>query len=232
MVIDGTWFKKKENCALVYWDPVLKRVQWWRYTTGERTFEVAEDLRKLKKAGFVCSSATGDGATGIIGGVRVEYPDIPYQRCVTHVQRDARGFVTQNPKTEAGKELSPLIPRLSEINTYEEKDCWVENFESWCNRWEDFLKEKTCPDGDKHWWYTHKQLRRARSLIRGAITNLFHYLDDPSIPKTSNGLEGRFSSFKQHYKQHRGLSKKRREGYIAWYLTVVVNGDLPTHGGY
>lgn len=235
MIIDGTWFKKKENCVLVYWDPVLKRVQWWRYTTGERVFEIAENLRKLKEAGVVCSSATGDGATGIIGGVRVEYPDTPYQRCVTHVQRDARGFVTQNPRTKAGKELSPLIPRLSEINTLEEKDRWVKDFESWCHRWGDFLKERNYgvkEDGTPTWWYVHKQLRRAEALVRGAIPDLFHYLDDSSIPKTSNGLEGRFSSFKQHYKQHRGLSKKRREGYIAWYITVVVNGDLPTDGGY
>ena len=81
-------------------------------------------------------------------------------------------------------------------------------------------------------WLTHKQLKRAEALIRNAIPNLFHYLDNPNIQRTSNGLEGRFSGFKQHYRQHRGLSKSRREGYIAWYLRVVVNGESPTRGGY
>jgi hypothetical protein len=189
-------------------------------------------LKQLKESGVICSSVTGDASPGIIRGVKLEYPELPYQRCVTHVQRDARSFITQKPKTEGAKELGPLIPMLSEIRSHYEKDGWVKNFESWCRRSESFIKERTYSDDKQHWWYTHKQLRRAKALIENAIPNLFHYLGDPAIPKTSNGLEGRFSSFKQHYKQHRGLLKEKREGYIAWYLTVVVNGDLPTRKPY
>jgi len=119
LIIDGAWFKKKENCLVVYGDPDLEYVSWWRYSTGERVFEIVEDLRKLKEAGR---------------------------------------FVTQRPRLDAGKEPFPT--------------------------------------------------------------------------SSINGLEGRFSSFKQHCRQHRGLSKKRREGYIAWYLRVVVNGKPPTRSGY
>lgn len=213
----------------------MERIQWWRYSTGEKLLEIAEDLNLLEEAGVVCSSATSDGAPGITGAVQRVHSGIPHQRCVTHLQRDARRFVTQRPRLDAGKELSPLIPRLSDIETHQEKDQWIKDFEDWSCRWEWFLKEVTHgfkEDCRKTWWYTHKQLRRADVLIRNAIPNLFHYLDDPNIPKTSNGLEGRFSSFKQHYGQHRGLSKKRREGYIAWYLKVVVNKDLPTRNQY
>lgn len=220
---------------VVYWDPDLKYVQWWRYSTGEKVFEIAEDLRKLKEAGVVCSSVTSDGGPGIVRAVRRAYPDIPHQRCVVHLQRDARRFVTQRPRLDAGKELSPLIPRLSNIKTHKDKDLWIKDFEDWSRCWEDFLKRRSrgfTDDGRLTSWYTHKQLRRADARIRNAIPNLFHYLEDPNIPKTSNGLEGRFSGFKQHYRQHRGLSKNRREGYIAWYLRVVVNGKSPTRCGY
>jgi len=220
---------------VVYWDPDLIRVQWWRYSTGERVFEIVEDLRKLKEAGIVCSSITSDGGPGIIKAVRCVYPDTPHQRCVVHVQRDVRRFVTRRPRLDAGKELSPLIPRLSNIKTHKEKDLWIKDFENWSRRWEEFLKRRSSgytDDGQPISWYTHKQLKRADALIRNAIPNLFHYLDDSNIQRTSNGLEGRFSSFKQHYRQHRGLSKRRREGYIAWYLKVVVNGESPTRGGY
>lgn len=235
LIIDGTWFKRKENCAIIYWDADLNHVQHWRYSTGEKVFEIAQDLKNLKRAGVVCSSITSDGAPGIAGAARLVYPDIPHQRCVTHLQRDARRLVTQRPRTAAGKELSPLISRLSGIETHQEKDYWIKDFERWSHCWEGFLKEKTYglkEDGHPTWWYTHKQLRRAKILIKNAIPNLFHYLDDETIPKTSNGLEGRFSSFKQHYGQHRGLSKQRREGYIAWYLRVVVNGESPTREQY
>jgi len=51
LIIDGAWFKKKENCLVVYGDPDLEYVSWWRYSTGERVFEIVEDLRKLKEAG-------------------------------------------------------------------------------------------------------------------------------------------------------------------------------------
>jgi len=220
---------------VVHWDPDLGRVQWWRYSTGEKVFEIAQDLRKLKEAGVVCSSVTSDGGPGIIRAVRRVYPNIPHQRCVVHLQRDARRLVTQRPRLDAGKELSSLIPRLSDIKTHKDKDSWVKDFENWSRCWEGFLKRKSSgftDDGRPISWYTHKQLKRADALIKNAIPNLFHYLDDPNIQRTSNGLEGRFSGFKQHYRQHRGLSKKRREGYIAWYLKVVVNGKSPTRKQY
>lgn len=231
LIIDGTWFGRRA-CLLVYWDVTLKRVQWWRLTDGERFLEVLADLVTLKQDGVVCASVTSDGAPGLLAGVKGIYPDIPHQRCVTHVQRRLRSLVTRRPKTAAGRELSILIPSLSRITNEEERQLWENLFWDWCERWEVFLNERSRSKDRRHWWYTHKQLRQARSLIRGALPDLFHYLKDSNIPKTSNDLEGRFSSFKQHYGQHRGLSLRRRGGFIAWYLTVVINGDLPTRNWY
>lgn len=231
MIIDGTWFGRKA-CLLVYWDAELKRVQWWRLTDGERFLEVLADLETLKQARVVCASVTSDGAPGLLSAVRSVYPNLPHQRCVTHVQRRLRSLITQRPKTAAGRELSILIPSLSLISKEEDRQLWMNFFWAWCRRWGVFLNEKSRSKDRRHWWYTHKQLRQARSLIQRALPDLFHYLSDVDIPKTSNGLEGRFSSFKQHYGQHRGLSLRRREGFIAWYLTVVVNRDLPTRKWY
>ena len=189
----------------------------------------------MKEAGVICSSITSDGGIGISKAIHQVYPDIPHQRCVVHLQRHARRLITQRPKLPAGKELSPLIPRLSNVTKNYEKDLWIKDLERWQSHWESFLKERTYgykDNGKPTWWYTHKQLKRAEALIRHAIPDLFHYLDDSNIPKTSNGLEGRFSSFKKHYGKHRGLSKHRRKGYIVWYLRIVVNGDSPTRDGY
>ena len=48
-------------------------------------------------------------------------------------------------------------------------------------------------------------LKRARSMLVKAVPNMFHYLDDANIPKTTNALEGYYSRLKQRYRQHRGL---------------------------
>lgn len=33
---------------------------------------------------------------------------------------------------------------------------------------------------------------------------------------------------KQHNRQHRGLSKLRRESYLAWYVSIIINHKKPT----
>jgi len=227
LVIDGTWFGRN-RCLVVYWDTKKRHIQWWRLTTGERAFEITEDLKNLETQGVVCVSITSDGGGGIGRAVRTAYPNIPHQRCVIHIQRQVRSLVTLRPRSEAGKELSLLIAKLSKISDSKQRGWWLKRFEDWSKRWDTFLKERSFSDDKANWWYTHKQLRRAKVVISNALSDTFHYLEDSKIPKTSNELEGRFSSLKRHYGSHRGLSSMRLAGYIAWYLTVVVNVESPT----
>ncbi len=61
-------------------------------------------------------------------------------------------------------------------------------------------------------------IKKARSMLLRALPNMFHYLDDPNIPPTTNGLEGYFSRLKGHYRHHRGLAKSKRKKYFNWYF--------------
>ena len=61
-------------------------------------------------------------------------------------------------------------------------------------------------------------IKRARSMLLRALPDMFHYLDDPLIPTTINGLEGYFSRLKSRYRQHPGLRPHRRPNYFAWYF--------------
>ena len=61
-------------------------------------------------------------------------------------------------------------------------------------------------------------IKRARSMLIKALPNMFNYLEDPNIARTTNGLEGYYSRLKSHYRQHRGLSKEKRASYFAWYF--------------
>jgi len=47
---------------------------------------------------------------------------------------------------------------------------------------------------------------------------MFHYLDNPRIPKSTNGLESFFGHLKSNLTIHRGLSLKHRKEFILWYL--------------
>lgn len=236
LIIDGTWFGR-DSCLLVYWDHDKEHAQRWRYGSGERALEVWEDLRRLKEEGVIPASATSDGSPGIVRAVSIAYPDIPHQRCITHLQRHTLVWITRKPRTQAGREIKRIIRWLSQVTNRELKGQWLGEFNGWRRRWEEFLGERTYAEDLKDlpkeeresrskgrkWWYTHKQLRRVRSTIQSAIPNLFHYLDDPTIPKTSNELEGRFSSLKDHYRRHKGLSKERRGAYLSWYIANIIN---------
>lgn len=47
---------------------------------------------------------------------------------------------------------------------------------------------------------------------------MFQYLDNPKIPKSTNGLESYFGHLKDNLSIHRGLSYKHRKNFIKWYL--------------
>ena len=214
---------------IVYWDTGLKRAQWWRFSEKKEAIEeIKADLSGLKEAGVIPTGVTSDGAPGIVGAVKFLYPSIPHQRCLVHLQRMALIFLTQKPKTQAGVELREMAKRLNSITTHAEHYFWQRDFYRWCHRHYSLLKERSFSFQRAHWWYTHRYLRKVRRMIINALPDMWHYLDHPQISKDTNGLEGRWSSLKIHYRQHRGLSKRFRPAYLSWYLTTVFNREKPT----
>ena len=82
----------------------------------------------------------------------------------------------------------------------------------------EYIKEKTINQQTGRYWYTHKLIRRSYFTIKRALPNMFHYLGNPAIPSTTNGIEGFFSHLKNHLDLHRGLTKKHRIDFIKWYV--------------
>jgi hypothetical protein len=70
----------------------------------------------------------------------------------------------------------------------------------------EYLNEKTYHSVGKY-WYKHKMLRRSFNVIRKALPNMFHYLDNPYIPRSTNPLESFFGNLKTQITIQRGLSK-------------------------
>lgn len=218
LVIDGTWFGR-EHCLIVYYDAVKRRVQYWRYATGENGAEILSDLETLKAHGVVCCGATSDGGKGIIYALNRLYPDIPKQRCLVHLQRLSLAWLTRRPMTEAGRELRSLCLCINQITTKGRRDIWLRLFHNWLIRHQDFLKERTLGPDRRRWWYTHKSLRKVRRYLLNALPFMFLYLDYRLLPKDTNVLEGGiFSPLKEIYRSHRGIPEQKRANFLSWLL--------------
>jgi hypothetical protein len=107
LIIDGTYFSEG-LCLVLYYDTELGYALLYRFTTGEYYREIKEDLENLWKLGIDVAAVTCDGKRAIIKAVEKVYPTATIQRCLVHVQRMVRLWLTRKPKLPAAKELRYL----------------------------------------------------------------------------------------------------------------------------
>lgn len=214
--MDATYFER--FCLLCYQDHEDGYMQLIRFSDGEHYQEIKEDLGNLIQLGVHIESITCDGHKGILKAIKKSLPDVTVQRCLVHIQRMCLLWLTRNPKHEAGAELRRLVLLLLQIKAQNDRLYWTQELERWYSRHKEYLQEKTFNEQTGRYWYTHKLLRRSYFTIKRALPNMFHYLNNPAIPNTTNGLEGFFSHLKNHLDLHRGLTLKHRINFIKWYV--------------
>lgn len=168
--------------------------------------------RHLQERGFNPKSATVDGNPHLIKMLQHWWPEIIIQRCLVHIQRQGLSWCRRNPKSTAGKRLRQVFLLVNKISTPRELTFFVEKVKAWEERYGKAIALKP----ERGWVFS--DLKRARSMLLHALPNMFHYLEDVQIPKSTNGLEGYFARLRQRYRQHRGLAKERRHSYFQWYL--------------
>lgn len=216
LLIDGTYFSNN-LCLVLYRDNTIRYTQLYRLTDGEWYEEIKEDLENLLKMGVQIESITCDGHKALLKAIRKVCRHVIIQRCLVHIQRMCRIWLTMRPKSQAGIELRSIVNRMHTIKTHEQKNYWLVSLVKWQKEHDLYLKEKSYgPTG--RYWYKHKLLRRSFTVIRRALPDMFQYLDNERIPKTTNGLESFFGHLKSHITVHRGLSRQHRRNFIKWYL--------------
>lgn len=217
LVVDGVSVVKHELVALLAGDPKRSEPVGWDFAARENFDAWRAFLLRLKSRGANPEFVVSDGQKGLLKAVRGVFPCAVTQRCVVHVHRQAMIWLTRNPKTAAGRELRLIVTALLLVRTAAQRDEWLESLRKWESRHANFLKERTY--GDNGWWYTHRKLRAVRSLLRNAAPDLFRYVDNPTVPRTSNHVEGGLNSrVKELLRSHRGLSKNQRLALVCWYL--------------
>ena len=201
-------------CLVLYRDATIKFTQLYRLTDGEHYLEIKEDLENLLKLSVQIESVTSDGHKSILKAVRKAIPTVILQRCLVHIQRDCRIWLTKNPKSLVGYDLKKITSVIHLITTHYELSFWLLKLDNWHQKYEDYINKKSYNLETDRYLFTHKMVRRSFMTIKRALPNMFHYLDNPRIPKSSNSIE----SFFGHLNIHRGLSYQHRKQYLMWYL--------------
>lgn len=214
--IDATYFK--QFCLVCYQDDEDGYIQLFRFTDGEHYEEIKEDLDNLIRLGLRLESITTDGHKSILKAIKKSVPQVIIQRCLVHIQRMCLLWLTRYPKHQAGQELRQLVLQILKIKNNNDRLFWIREFHQWYEKHKDYINEKTYNIETGRYWYTHKLLRRSYVTIKWALPNMFHYLANPKIPNTTNGIEGFFSHLKNHLDLHRGLTTKNRINFIKWYI--------------
>ena len=217
LLIDGTYFSQ-DICLIVYRDNRIKFTQLYRISTGEHYEEIKEDLENLLKLGVQISSITCDGHRAILKAIKNVCKDVVLQRCLVHVQRECRLWLTLQPKTTEGLELLQIVNQLHKIKTEEQHQWWLKQLYDWHEHHKLFITEKSFSTTTHRFWYKHKMVRRSFSHLKNALPNMFCFLQNKNIPKSTNGLESFFGHLKSHVLLHRGLTPQHRKSFIKWYL--------------
>lgn len=217
LLIDGTYFSNG-LCLILYYDHDIRYVQLYRHTDKEKLKEIREDLENLKKLGVEVYSVTCDGHRSILSAIRKAYPEAIIQRCLVHIKRQVKNYLSENPKNAICRELLKISKEITTIKTSEQANCWIVKFEEWYFENKEFIEEKSINLDTGFMWNKHKNLHLATVLLINAIPNMFAYLQDPEIPYTTNRLEAYFTHLKEKLTLHRGLRFIAKKNFIKWYL--------------
>ena len=166
----------------------------------------------LKERALSPVSCTVDGNPQVIKVLRDLWPDIIIQRCLVHIQRQGLMWCRRPPKRTDAKHLRDIFLQVTSIYSKPDRDLFLENVASFEDRYGQHIAIQ--PERGR----VFSDIKRARSMLLKALPDMFHYLEDPRIPSSTNGLEGYFSRLKAHYRQHRGLHPSKRTNYFAWYF--------------
>lgn len=212
LIIDGTFLVGRISIMIVM-SAVNHSIVAGKFGVAENSeSQVTLFLNSLKASGLNPTSCTTDGNPQVIKVVQYLWPKITMQRCVVHVQRQGLMWCRRFPKRTDAKRLRELFLKVTYIYNKEERNRFLTELFSWEDRYGANIQSS------REKGRVFSDLKRARSMLLKAIPNMFHYLENTSIPKSTNGLEGYFSRLKNHYRQHRGLSENRRSAYFTWYF--------------
>lgn len=211
-LFDGT-FLHRPNSIVVLMNAESQTIVSGKYGVRENSdTQLKTFLDPLKAVGMELKSCTVDGNPQAMRTFRSIWPNIIIQRCLVHVQRQGLMWCRRYPKRRDAKQLRKLFLKITFIQTVAERDRLLDEVAAWERQFGSQIA--TSPEKGR----VSSDVKRARSMLLKALPDMFHYLHDPNIPWSTNGLEGYFSRLKQRYRNHRGMQPTKLGHYFDWYF--------------
>lgn len=182
------------------------------YVKNETNTLYIQGVNELRSLGFEIVGIVCDGRKGLIQS----FKDIPVQMCQFHQSAIIRRYLTKRPKLKAAQELMLVVDLMKQTD----KESFVGALQSWFDKWETFLNERTVNPDTKKSFYTHKRLRSAYKSLKNNLPWLFTWYDyfELKIPNTTNAIDGHFADLKNKLRNHNGLSIERKVKFIDGFL--------------
>lgn len=216
LLIDGLWFgrwfvlmvyRQSGNLHLLHISTMGREV----------TSKISKDLKTVSGSGYRFTGVVSDGGTGIVGAVNTVFPHIPHQICLAHLHRGIVAAIGRFPKDERVKALKVLADHVWLIESKQALQWWEQEVQVWVRKHHLFLKEKRY-DTTGTWWYIHKGVRSAVATLQELPSTSFHFLDHPSMPKTTNEIEAQFGHVGKRWLAHRGMKRERWRDFLKWFV--------------
>lgn len=211
IILDGTYINHRTGLYVIM-DAANREIIYGEYGINETGKHLKTFYSRLQKEGLNPLSATIDGSLQQLKYLKEAWSNLIIQRCLVHIQRQGLSWLRQKPKRIESIELRDLLLKVLYIKTKEQSENFIKGFKQWESRFGISLISST------NRGKVFSDLLRTRSMIINALPNMFNYLENPEICRTTNALEGYFGRLKGKYRVHRGLSPSKRKNYFRWYF--------------
>jgi len=151
LLIDATYFSNN-LCLVLYRDNTIKYTQLYRLTDGEWYEEIKEDIENLVSLGVQIESITCDGHKALLKAIRKACKQVTVQRCLVHIQRMCRIWLTMRHKSQASTDLRIIVNKLHTIKTHDQRNYWLASLVKWHIEYEGYLKEKSYSNTGTYWY--------------------------------------------------------------------------------
>ena len=212
IIPDTTYFSKTFG-VMLFQEASSGNILYRKFVKNETNRDYLEGLRYIEKCGTRIKAVVCDGHVGLLQAISF----CPVQMCQFHQFQIVRRLLTHNPHLPAGMELLALMRRVFSMG----KEEFISAFDKWCDKWNEFLDERTLLISGKT-TYTHRRLRTARRSIKTHLKWLYTCEEYPElqIPNTTNLLEGFNSQLKRALHNHNGLNEANKKKFIDGFINT------------
>ena len=159
IILDTTYFSKAFG-VMLFQDAASGRILHHKFVKNETNKDYLDGLRCIKEGGTWIKAVVCDGHIGLLQALN----SCPVQMCQVHQLQIVGRLLTNNPHLPAGIELLALMRSMFSMG----KEEFIAGFDKWCDKWKEFLDERTTLVSGKT-TYTHRRPRTARRSIKAHL---------------------------------------------------------------